>query len=52
MGLSTQQRYCLCGLAAEHDYGIMDNNEILQLDMPQAIGKGDPVCRLIITKKR
>ncbi len=51
MGLSTEQRSRLCGLASEHDFGIVDNDEILKLDMPEAIGKGDKVCRLIFTKR-
>ena len=51
MGLSPELRSRLCALASEHDFGIVDNDEILELDMPQAIGKGDPVCRLIFTKK-
>ena len=51
MGLSAESRKRLCGLASEHDFGIVDNDEILELDMPEAIGKGDPVCRLIFTKK-
>ncbi len=51
MGLSAEQRSRLCGLASEHDYGIVDNDDILELEMPEAIGKSDPVCRLIFTKK-
>jgi len=51
MGLSAQLRSRLCALASEHDFGIVDNDEILELDMPEAIGKGDSVCRLIFTKK-
>jgi len=51
MGLSAQLRSRLCALASEHDFGIVDNDSILKLDMPEAIGKGDPVCRLIFTKK-
>jgi hypothetical protein len=50
MGLSAEQRSRLCGLASEHDFGIVDNDDILKLDMPEAIGKGDKVCRLIFTK--
>lgn len=51
MGLSEEQRSRLCSLASEHDFGIVNNDEILELEMPEAIGKGDPVCRLIFTKK-
>jgi hypothetical protein len=51
MGLSADERRRLCSLASEHDFGIVDNDDILQLEMPEAIGKGDPVCRLIFTKK-
>jgi len=52
MGLSAEMRHRLCSLAGEHDFGIVDNDEILELDMPEAIGKGDPVCRLIFTKSK
>ena len=52
MGLSDAERGRLCGLAAEHDFGIVDNDDILSLDMPEALGKGDPVCRLIFTQKK
>ena len=51
MGLSAEKRSRLCGLASEHDFGIVDNDDILDLDMPEAIGKGDKVCRLIFTKR-
>jgi len=51
MGLSAEKRSRLCGLASEHDYGIVDNDDILALDMPEAIGKGDKVCRLIFTRR-
>jgi hypothetical protein len=50
MGLAPELRSRLCALASEHDFGIVDNDAILKLDMPEAIGKGDPVCRLIFTK--
>ena len=50
MGISAELRSRLCALASEHDFGIVDNDAILKLDMPEAIGKGDPVCRLIFTK--
>jgi hypothetical protein len=50
MKLSDEERDRLCGLALEHDFGIVDNDAILKLDMPEAIGKGDPVCRLIFTR--
>lgn len=36
-------------LASEHDFGIVDNDENLDLEMPEAIGKGNPGCRLIFT---
>ncbi len=52
MGLSAAQRARLCGLASEHDFGIVANDEALRLDMPEARGKGDPVCRLIFSRKR
>lgn len=52
MGLSAEERHRLCSLASEHDFGIVDHDEILELEMPEAIGKGDPVCRLIFTKKK
>ena len=51
MGLSGEQRSRLCGLASEHDFGIVDNDDILKLDMPEAIGNGDKVCRLIFTRR-
>jgi len=51
MGLSSEERSRLCGLASQHDYGIVDNDDILELDMPESVGKGDPVCRLIFKKK-
>ena len=52
MGLSDEERYRLCSLASEHDFGIVDNDELLELEMPEAIGRGNPVCRLIITQKK
>jgi len=51
MGLSAEKRSRLCGLASEHDFGIVDNDDILDLDMPEALGNGDKVCRLIFNKR-
>ena len=50
MGLTDQQRSRMCGLAREHDFGIVDNDPNLKLEMPQTIGDGESVCRLIITR--
>ena len=52
MGLSAEQRHRLCGLASEHDFGIVDNDDLLKLEMPHAIGKGDSVCLLVINKDK
>jgi hypothetical protein len=51
MGLSDQERRRLCSIAQQHDFGIVDNNEELTLEMPEAIGLGYSVCRLIFKKK-
>jgi hypothetical protein len=51
MGLSDAERKRLCEIASEHDYGIVANDERLSLDMPEKIGTGDPVCRLIVKKQ-
>lgn len=51
MGLSDEERARLCILAREHDFGMVDNDDELELDMPEAVGLGDPVCRLILTRK-
>lgn len=54
MGLSDGECHRLCSLAREHDFGLVANedNQDLKLEMPESIGLGDPVCRLIITKKK
>jgi hypothetical protein len=53
MGLSAEERHRLCAIAREHDFGLVTNeaNEDLELEMPEAIGLGDPVCHLIIRRK-
>ena len=53
MGLSDDERRRLCAIAQEHDFGIVsnDSNQDLELEMPEGIGLGDPVCRLVIRKK-
>jgi len=53
MGLSAEERHRLCTIAQEHDFGIVANepNQDLELEMPEGIGLGDPVCRLVISKK-
>ncbi len=53
MGLSDDERRRLCAIAQEHDFGIVANesNQDLELEMPEGIGLGDPVCRLVIKKK-
>ena len=50
MGLSAQERDRLCRIAREHDFGIVDNDPGLQLQMSECIGSGDPACRLVVTK--
>jgi hypothetical protein len=47
------ERHRLCAIAREHDFGLVTNeaNEDLELEMPEAIGLGDPVCHLIIRRK-
>lgn len=50
MGLQDQERHRLCSIARQHDFGIVDNDEGLSLAMPEAIGLGNPVCRLIFKK--
>lgn len=51
MGLSARERDRLCRIAREHDFGIVDNDPELQLQMQECIGSGDPTCRLVVTKK-
>jgi hypothetical protein len=54
MGLSALERQRLCSIAREHDFGLVENkaNRDLKLEMPESLGLGNPVCRIIITKKK
>ena len=53
MGLTAQERHRLCSIAREHDFGLVENkaNHDLKLEMPESIGLGNPVCRIILSKK-
>lgn len=51
MELSDRERHRLCSIARQHDFGIVDNDEDLTLGIPEAIGLGDRVCRLICIRK-
>ena len=54
MGLTPSERHRLCSIAREHDFGLVENkaNQDLKLEMPESLGLGNPVCRIIITKKK
>ena len=54
MGLTTQERHRLCSIAREHDFGLVENKatQDLKLEMPESLGLGNPVCRIIINKKK
>lgn len=54
IGLADKERHRLCSIARGMDFGLFANeaNQDLQFEMPESIGRGNPVCHLIITKKK
>ena len=54
MGLSAPEHHRLCSIAREHDFGLVENkaNQDLRLEMPESIGLGNPLCRIILSKKK
>ena len=50
MGLSAAERKHLCKIASQHDFGLVDNGAGLSLEIPETLGGGDSVCRLILSK--
>lgn len=51
LGLNDEEKREICRLACYGDYGRVDCAQNVNLEFPQKIAHGDPVCELLFTKK-